>query len=71
MRQATQQNQMTSMNGQQNCMNNMPNSAILTSSQMNFDFNANGLELAGFCSPPGILMEIFHYVTVTDKSFFF
>lgn len=59
MRQASQQNQL-SFNGppqqQNNCLNNInpsSNSAIMTNLQMNFDYNANGLELAGFCSPPG------------------
>lgn len=42
--------------------NGMPNGAIFTQMQMNFDYNhnanPNGLELAGFCSPSGILHHL-------------
>lgn len=55
MRLATQQIHMnTNSTGNPNLANS--NSAIFTNLQMNFDYNqnaANGLELAGFCSPSG------------------
>jgi hypothetical protein len=37
------------------------NSAILSNLQMNYEFNANGLELAGFCSPSG---RCFFFITL-------
>lgn len=42
-----------------NTTNGLANGAIFTQMQMNFDYNhnsnPNGLELAGFCSPSGMM----------------